>query len=106
MTLQYRPGVSLAELAASHAEYQQKHAAPLRAARGAHEGTRDPNRRLRLGFVSRDFCRHPVGFFLVGVLENLDPAQCEAVCYSDRSFGDDLTTRLSQRRRSGEKRLV
>ena len=28
-----------------------------------HENVRDPRRRLRLGFVSPDFCRHPVGFF-------------------------------------------
>ena len=37
LALQYRPGVSLAELAAAHAEYQRRHAAPLRAAVEAHE---------------------------------------------------------------------
>ena len=57
-----------------------------------------PRRRLRLGFVSPDFGRHPVGFFLVRVLENLDPAECETVCYSDRVVHDDLTARLRGRR--------
>ena len=34
---------------------------------------RDSERPLRLGFVSADFRRHPVGFFLAPVLEHLDP---------------------------------
>ena len=43
-----------------------------------------PDRPLRLGFVSPDFGRHPVGYFLIRGLENLDRGQCETVCYSDR----------------------
>jgi predicted O-linked N-acetylglucosamine transferase (SPINDLY family) len=93
LTLQYRPGTTLADLAAAHAEYDRLHAAPLRTAR-PYENDRDPQRRLRLGFVSADFGRHPVGYFLVRVLENLGPTQCETVCYSDRTVADDLSERL------------
>ncbi len=92
--LQYRSGVSLAELAAAHGEYERLHAAPLRAEWGRYENVRDADRRLRVGFVSPDFGRHPVGYFLVRCLENLDRRQCETACYSDRIPKDDLTARL------------
>jgi protein O-GlcNAc transferase len=54
----------------------------------------EPGKRLRVGYVSADFGRHPVGWFLAGVLENHDPARVEAWCYSDRLREDDLTERL------------
>jgi len=82
------------ELAAVHAEYDRLHAAPLRTARPLHENDRDPHRRLRVGFVSPDFGQHPVGFFLIRALENLDRGQCETVCYCDRIIKDDLTLRF------------
>jgi predicted O-linked N-acetylglucosamine transferase (SPINDLY family) len=50
--------------------------------------------RLRLGYVSPDFKRHPVGYFLAGVLENHDRARIEAIGYSDTAAPDDLTARL------------
>ena len=52
---------------------------------------RDPERRLRIGYVSADFARHPVGWFMAPVLPNHDPAQVEVICYSDREVEDDLT---------------
>jgi predicted O-linked N-acetylglucosamine transferase (SPINDLY family) len=51
-------------------------------------------RRLRLGFVSPDFCQHPVGYFLIRTLENLDRSEAEIVCYSDRIGKDRLTARF------------
>ena len=93
--LQYCTGVTPAALAEAHAEYDRRHAAPLRAChRAACEDVRDRHGRLRLGFVSPDLGRHPVGYFLVRVLENLSQEQHETICYSDRIVKDDLTHRL------------
>ena len=94
LALQYQPGVSLAQLSAAHARYQDQHAALLRTTWKPHDNVRDPNRRLRLGFVSPDFRRHPVGYFLVQVFENLDLRQCEAFCYYDHTSQDALTVRF------------
>jgi predicted O-linked N-acetylglucosamine transferase (SPINDLY family) len=47
-----------------------------------------------VGFVSPDLGRHPVGYFLVRVLENLGQEQLQTICYSDRTVKDDLTDRL------------
>ncbi len=93
-TLNYRPGVSLAELAAAHAGYERQHAAPLRAAWRPHANGRDPERRLRLGFLSPDLRRHPVGYFAVRCLENLDRTRAEVVCYNNALKADDLTARF------------
>jgi len=118
--MQYRPGVTLAELAAAHQEFNRRQAAGLRArpplppgegwgegSRGgqssAVEGLQGPvplsptlSRKgtLRLGFVSPDFCQHPVGYFLIRTLENLDRGAAEIVCYSDRTGKDRMTARF------------
>jgi predicted O-linked N-acetylglucosamine transferase (SPINDLY family) len=54
----------------------------------------DPERRLRVGYVSADFRIHPVGFFLERVLAAHDPARVEIVLYSDTAFPDAQTDRL------------
>jgi predicted O-linked N-acetylglucosamine transferase (SPINDLY family) len=94
LALQYRSDITLAELATAHAEYDRLHAAPLRDAWRRHENDRIQDRRLRLGFVSPDFVRHPVTFFLIRVVENLDPAQCELAGYNDRNDRDEVTDRV------------
>jgi predicted O-linked N-acetylglucosamine transferase (SPINDLY family) len=92
---QYCPGVSLRELAEAHAAYDRQLAAPLRSTWKQHGNNTDPERRLRLGFLSPDLNRHPVGYFLVRCLENLDREQGEALCYRNSpSGGDDLTARI------------
>jgi predicted O-linked N-acetylglucosamine transferase (SPINDLY family) len=81
---QYRPDVTLARLARSHAEWDLRYGVPLAASLPRHENTPALARPLRLGFVSPDFGAHPVGYFLAGLLENLDQRDCHTVCYSDR----------------------
>jgi predicted O-linked N-acetylglucosamine transferase (SPINDLY family) len=56
--------------------------------------SRDPERRLRIGYVSADFRVHPVGFFLDRVLSAHEPRQVQAVLYSDVRFPDAQTERL------------
>jgi predicted O-linked N-acetylglucosamine transferase (SPINDLY family) len=93
-TIQYQSDATPAELARAHAEYDRQHAEPLRTAWRPHENVRDPHRRLRLGFVSPNFGRHPVSHFLIRAVENLDRGRCEVVGYNDRPANDDLTARF------------
>jgi predicted O-linked N-acetylglucosamine transferase (SPINDLY family) len=92
--LQYCPGVTPEALAAAHAEYDRRHAASLRGAFVGQEKVGDRRGRLRWGFVSPDLGRHPVGYFLVRVLENLSRKRQATICYSDRIVKDDLTHRI------------
>jgi predicted O-linked N-acetylglucosamine transferase (SPINDLY family) len=92
---QYLPGTTLASLAQSHAEWERRHAAAYGASRPAWVVDRDPERPLRLGFVSPNLGHHPVGFFLARVLESLDRRSCTTVCYSCRAVRDHRSHRLA-----------
>jgi protein O-GlcNAc transferase len=93
-TLHYCPGVTPAALAEAHAEFDRRHAAHLSDAVAPHQKIHRSRDRVRLGFVSPDLGRHPVGYFLVRALENLSQEQFETTCYSDRIVKDALTHRL------------
>jgi predicted O-linked N-acetylglucosamine transferase (SPINDLY family) len=82
---QYLTGVSEASLAASHAEWDQRHGQPLRSEWQPHANSRDPDRRLRWGLVTVEFGDSPVGRLLIRALEALDPRQCEVFCYAEHT---------------------
>jgi predicted O-linked N-acetylglucosamine transferase (SPINDLY family) len=94
LALQYHPASTLATLAQAHAEFDAQQTAALRATWPTWSRADDPQRRLRLGFVSADLCRSPVGFFCRRLFEHLDRRQAEVVCYSPRTAEDDLTQHL------------
>ncbi len=48
---------------------------------------------MRIGFVSPDLGRHPVGYFVAKLLENIPKDQFEVVCYSEH-ITDEMTERL------------
>ncbi len=51
----------------------------------------NPDRRLRIGYVSGDLRRHPVGYFLQSILRHHAPGAVEVFCYSSCFKDDDLT---------------
>lgn len=60
----------------------------------------EPNpTRLKIGLVSGDLYNHPVGYFLEGLLDNLDSARVEIIAYSNRSVHkeDAMSQRLRAR---------
>ncbi|MBL8629409.1 MAG: tetratricopeptide repeat protein [Rhodospirillaceae bacterium] len=54
----------------------------------------DPCRRLRVGYVSPDFRRHSVAFFIEPLLAAHDRDAVEVFCYSNSGVTDDVTARL------------
>ncbi len=57
----------------------------------------DPERRLRLGYVSGDFRLHPVALFLRPVLERHDKQRFEVFCYSNSKGADTIKRALQDR---------
>jgi protein O-GlcNAc transferase len=53
-----------------------------------------PDRRLRVGFVSADFRRHSVAYFVRGALERLDRSQFQLFAYFDSHREDDVSAWL------------
>lgn len=90
-------GPSLEEQGELHRRRHEKHGVADVAANHNWDVDFDPDRRLRLGFVSADLVNHPVGLFLIRTLEALDAEQFEIVCYSDRDRGDEITSRFETR---------
>ncbi|MGN6085443.1 tetratricopeptide repeat protein [Trinickia sp.] len=54
-------------------------------------------RPLRVGFVSADLRKHPVGYFFESVLMQLDRARIEPIAYSNALHSDELTARIKPR---------
>jgi len=94
IALQYRANISLAELAAEHAEYERQHAAAVLSERLPLPFDANPERPLTVGFVSPNFRQHPIGHFVIRPLENLNRDQFKVVCYSDGAAHDDYTRRF------------
>jgi predicted O-linked N-acetylglucosamine transferase (SPINDLY family) len=57
----------------------------------------EPNRRLRIGYVSGDFCVHPVAQFVQPLVERHDRSGFEVYCYSVGTRVDALTRALMSR---------
>jgi predicted O-linked N-acetylglucosamine transferase (SPINDLY family) len=91
---QYDPSIDRAALAADARAWNEQFAAPLAADARPHQHGRSPDRRLRIGYVSADFRRHPVGYFLEPILRHHDSAHVELYCYAGNDSEDDLTARL------------
>ncbi|GJM18566.1 MAG: hypothetical protein DHS20C14_07790 [Phycisphaeraceae bacterium] len=54
----------------------------------------DPDRTLRIAFVSRDMREHSVAYFFEPLLEHHDPERLHISCYSLSRKGDHVTDRL------------
>jgi predicted O-linked N-acetylglucosamine transferase (SPINDLY family) len=54
-------------------------------------------RPLRVGFVSADLRKHPVGYFFESVLAQLDRTRIEPIAYSNALHSDELTARIKPR---------
>jgi len=57
---------------------------------------RDPFRKIRVGYVSPDFCLHSVSFFFLSLLEKHDRTRFAIYCYSDVKRPDGMTGRLQR----------
>ena len=93
MTMNYLPRYSAQDLLTTAKDWSAQHACRISGSTPP-ANTPDPNRRLRIGYVSGDFCSHPVGFFTEAVLAHHDKRQHEIFCYYNRSHQDDVTARL------------
>lgn len=86
--------VDRAGLAAEARAWGERHADPLTREAAPHPNNPDPERRLRIGYVSADFHSHPVGYFLEAALAAHDRGSVEVFCYSNGLRVDATTERL------------
>jgi predicted O-linked N-acetylglucosamine transferase (SPINDLY family) len=71
---------SIEEVAAEHFEWGRRFADPLYRERDF-SNSPDPERRLRIGYVSADYFQHAAAPFIDAFLAQHDPRKCEVFCY-------------------------
>lgn len=94
--LQYTSDITDQQLAEAHTEWYWLHVAPYIEADPAPRSDTDPNRTLKVGFVSPDFGLHPVGFLSAPLFEHLSSDDVETFVFSTRpeALDDTLSKRI------------
>ena len=90
------PGFSAADLHARHREFARRFEHPL-LGRPAFANPRDPERRLRIGYLSPDFRANVVGHYVQPIFENHDRGRFEIYAYYAGAAADDVTRRIAAR---------
>ncbi len=92
--MHFDPAFNTPAICAELSRWNQRHAAPLANFIQPHRNARDPERRLRIGYVSPDFREHVVGWNLLPLLRCHDQNQIEIYCYSRLLRPDAMTAKL------------
>ncbi|WP_292908950.1 tetratricopeptide repeat protein [Niveispirillum sp.] len=93
--LHYTPHVPPEVIFRAHRHWGERHAAALAPeAPYPFVNDRTPGRRLRVGYVSPDFCGHAVSCFLEPLLRGHDRSQVEIFCYPLSKRNDAVTNRF------------
>src|SRR5262249_14946545 len=92
--MQYVDGAEPEPLLAAHRQWDAAYARPLLPATPPAIWSSAGDRPLRIGLISADFGRHPIGFLALPALEHLDRKECSLICYSDRLGQDQYMVRF------------
>lgn len=91
--LHYQPHVAQALLYKEHRAWQKIHAIkPNDWIK--HKNNKDPDRRLKIAYISPDMHIHSVAFFFIAILKSHNKNQYETFCYSDGEKKDDMSRTL------------
>jgi predicted O-linked N-acetylglucosamine transferase (SPINDLY family) len=92
--LQYHPDTDRRSLFLEFQNWNGRHGEPLRRFIEDHGNDRDPERQLRIGYVSPDFRDHPVGRFMLPLLAGHDRNAARVFCYAEVFVADEMTAKL------------
>lgn len=93
-SLNYEPGIKMFEVLEASCEWARLSKQALAVGRNRSDNKPEPDRPLKIGFVSPDFRRHPVGYFVQSFMMLHDRDNFEVYCYSDVQSEDEITLSL------------
>ncbi len=93
--MNYLPEYSREVVFQHHLAWAAKYEAPMAVSARFDDRNREPNRKLKVGYLSADFCAHPVGFLLRDVLRMHDKDHFEFHCFSAGFKKDHITTDIA-----------
>ncbi|HMK49908.1 MAG TPA: tetratricopeptide repeat protein [Thermodesulfovibrionales bacterium] len=82
------------EVLSEHLEFARHFESPLSSSVQPYSNDRSSVRRLKIGYVSPDFRRHSVAYFIEPVLAHHDRELIEVFCYSSVLYEDEVTSRI------------
>lgn len=94
LSLHYHSAHDPQSVAQEHRRWNRQCAEPLKRFIQPHTNDRNPQRRMRIGYVSPDFHEHPGGRNVLALLSSHDPAQVEVFCYAHVARADAITHRI------------
>lgn len=93
--LSHAEHVDAKELFKQHCQFGQQYELPLKEAWPVHTNARDPDRRLRVGFVSADFRDHSLTYFIEPLIKYLSlSVNISLHAYANSAIEDAATQRL------------
>jgi protein O-GlcNAc transferase len=93
-TLAYHPDYDGAAIFQESARLDAQHGAPLKSQIIPFTNDPNPQRRLKIGYVSPDFRDHCQSLFTIPLLAHQDHSAFEILCYADIRRPDALTDRI------------
>ena len=91
--LHQSPQLDQHELFEEHRRWARIHA-PVNLAKVSHDNCRDRDRRLKVGYVSPDFCGHSVAYFFESLLDGHDRDVTQVYGYGNVPCPDQVTEHL------------
>ncbi|NQU57052.1 MAG: tetratricopeptide repeat protein [Rhodospirillales bacterium] len=91
-TMQYSPEATAEDILEEALRWDKQHS--NRDVVAAFKNTPDPERKLRVGYVSADFRMHAVSYLLEPLLESHDRDEIELFCYAEVARPDQVTERF------------
>jgi predicted O-linked N-acetylglucosamine transferase (SPINDLY family) len=92
--LNYHPERTPLEIFSEYRAWDQRHALPHMPKTPSWTVNKDPNRKLRIGYLSPDFRQHAARYFLEPLLENHDHDAVDVFCYGEISNPDEITEKF------------
>ena len=93
-TMSYHPATGSEDLCRAERQWNQQHAAPLSKLIANHSNDRNPDRKLRIGYISGDFRDHIAGKMILPLLLHRDRKQFEVLCYYNGVQSDEMTAKF------------
>jgi protein O-GlcNAc transferase len=96
MIMHYNPRYDAQAIFHEHVQSAKQFMKPFATVIFPHKNSKIPSRRLKLGYVSPDFRKQSVGFFIEPILEAHDRNNFEIFCYANLPFQDKMTERMKR----------
>lgn len=77
-----------------HKRFAEQYEEPLKMHLAPHHNEKTAGRRLKIGYISPDFRRHSVGYFIEPVLASHNQRDFEIFCYYNHQIYDNVTERM------------